>query len=147
MAVRVLLLMALTGLFAAAWNSDGPAPANSLRASAIRASESQTVAAEHRHELLVSEVSQTITISPKLDLSAVALPELIAPGTYRVVDAQGRAGWVTIPADDRSAFATDGPQPFYTSQSASGRWYFFIRVDAIPVENASVSRKALAAGR
>lgn len=132
MAARVLLLMALTGLFAAAWNSDCPESATSLQASTTRLPESKTVLAEHGQELMVSEVSQAISISPELDLSADLLPVLIAPGTYRVVDAQGRVGWVTIPADNRFSFTTNELEPFYASQSESGRWYF-IRVDVAPL--------------
>lgn len=132
MAARVLLLMALTGLFAAAWNSDCPEAANSLRASVARPSNPEIVAGEDGRELMVLEVSQSITISREFDPSAVSLPELIAPGTYRVVDAQGRVGWITIPADSQLALTTDEPEPFYASQSESGRWYF-IRVAAAPL--------------
>ena len=81
---------------------------------------------------MVSEISQAITISPEFDLAAVSLPERIAPGTYRLVDAQGRVGWITIPAADQSALTTGEPEPFYNSQSASGRWYF-IRVATAPL--------------
>lgn len=132
MAARVLLLIALTGLFAAAWNSDCPEAANSLEAFTIRPPESNPVVGKHGQERMVSEISQTITISQEFDPSAVSLPELIAPGTYRVVDAQGRVGWITIPAVDQSAFSIDAPEPFYNSQSESGCWYF-IRVTATPL--------------
>ena len=132
MAARVLLLMALTGLFAAAWNSDCPETANSLQAFTTRPPESKTIVGEYGQEWMVSEISQNITISQEFDPSAVSLPELIAPGTYRVVDAQGRVGWITIPAVDQSAFAIDEPEPFYNSQSESGCWYF-IRVTAAPL--------------
>ena len=132
MAARVLLLMALTGLFAAAWNSDCSEAANSFRASTIRSPKSKTVAGERGRKLMVSEISQALTISPEFDLAAVSLPELIAPGTYRLVDAQGRVGWITIPAADQSALTTGEPEPFYNSQSASGRWYF-IRVATAPL--------------
>lgn len=132
MAARVLLLMALTGLFAAAWNSDCPEGENSIQAFTIRPPESKAVVGEHGQEWVVSEISQTITISQEFDPSTVSLPELIAPGTYRVVDAQGRVGWVSIPAVDQPAFAIAEPEPFYNSQSESGCWYF-IRVAAAPL--------------
>lgn len=132
MAARVLLLMALTGLFAAAWNSDCPEAANSLQAFTTRPWESKTIVGEHGEEWMVSEISQTIAISRELDPSAVLVPTLIASGTYRVVDAEGRVGWITIPAGDQSAFTIDEPKPFYNSQSESGCWYF-IRVTAAPL--------------
>jgi hypothetical protein len=132
MAARVLLLMALTGLFAAAWNSDCPEAANSLQAFTIRPPESKAVVGEHRQEWMGSEISQTITLSQEFDPSAVSLPELIAPGTYRVVDSQGRVGWISIPAVDQSAFAIEEPESFYNSRSESGCWYF-IRVTAAPL--------------
>ena len=132
MAARVLLLIALTGLFAAAWNSDCPEAASSPQTFTTRPPESKAVLGEHGDEWMVSEINQTIAISREFDTSAVLLPTLIAPGTYRVVDAEGRVGWVTIPAGDQSAFAIEEPAPFYKSQSQSGCWYF-IRVAVAPL--------------
>ena len=132
MAARVLLLMALTGLFAAAWNSDCPEATSSLQASATSPPESKTVVGANDQEWMVSEISPTITISREFDPTEVLLPKLIVPGTYRVVDAEGRVGWITVPAGDQSEFTIDEPEPFYNSQSESGRWYF-IRVTTAPL--------------
>ena len=132
MAARVLLLMALTGLFAGAWNSDCPKAVNSLQEFTTRPPESKTIVGEHGQEWMVSEISQTITISREFDTSSVLLPALITSGTYRVVDAEGRVGWITIPVGDQSAFTIDEPKPFYSSQSEFGCWYF-IRVTAAPL--------------
>lgn len=132
MAARVLLLMALTGLFAAAWNSDSPDAANSPLVSSVVRPESQPVAAGYGQEWHVSDVSQTVTISHEFDHFAVSFPESITPGTYRIVDAEGRVGWMTIPVGDQPESASNKPEPFYTSQSETGRWYF-IRVEAAPI--------------
>lgn len=132
MAARMLLLMALTGVFAAAWNSDSPEAATSRMASMTRRPEFKSVAEEYRQEWKVSEVSQSVMISREFDLSTVSLPDSIASGTYRVVDFLGRVGWMTIPVNDRSPSTIDDAQPFYSSQSETGRWYF-IRVEAAPI--------------
>lgn len=132
MAARVLLLMALTGTFAAAWNSDSPEAATSRLASAARRPESKSVAPEYSPEWKVSEVSQAVTFSREIDLSTLSLPKSISAGTYRVVDAQGRVGWVTIPANSQSTPTAEESEPFYSSRSEVGRWYF-IRVDAAPI--------------
>lgn len=132
MAVRVLLLMALTGMFAAAWNSDCPKAATSLLTSTVISENSELVTGDYNHEWMVSADSQAITISREFDRFAVSLPESIAPGTYRVVDTQGRVGWMTIPIVDEFALSSDEPESFYTSRSETGHWYF-IRVDAAPI--------------
>ncbi len=142
MPARVLLLIALTGLFAAAWNSDSPQAANSPFASSVVRPESKSYAAEDSQEWNVSEVSQSVVISHEFDQLAVSLPESIAPGTYRVVDAQGRVGWVTIPINDQPETTIGKPEPFYTSQSETGRWYF-IRVDAAPIIAATQTGSAV----
>ncbi len=132
MAARVLLLMVLTGLFAAAWSSDCPQAADALPAFTTLPPNSKATFGEDRQERKISEVSQTVTISQEFDASAIVLPTLIAPGTYRVVDAKGRVGWITIPTGAPSEATSDEPKPFYNSQSESGCWYF-IRVPAAPL--------------
>lgn len=132
MAARVLLLVALTGLFAAGWNSDCPQAADPTLAAVVHRPEFQSVAGEFREERKVSGVSQSATVSAEFDTAAIVLPELIAPGTYRVVDGNGRVGWITIAPGAQAAVAINEPKPFYNSQSESGCWYF-IRVTAAPV--------------
>jgi len=132
MAVRLLLLMTLTGLFAAAWNSDSPQAATPSLAAAVRRPDPKSVAVGLQQEWKASQVSQSVVISHEFGQLAVALPESIAPGTYRVVDPQGRVGWVAIPVEDLPSSAVDEPKPFYISQSEAGGWYF-IRVEAAPV--------------
>ena len=135
MAARVLLLIAVTGLFATAWSSDHPQAATRQLASAAaalpeRPSDAQSV----EHTLTVTEIGHAVSVPAELDTSIAMLPELISPGTYRVVDAQGQVGWLSIPLDNDNSperSATE-PQPAYSTESASGRWYF-IRVEAAPV--------------
>ena len=133
MAVRVLLLIAFTGLFATAWSSDRPLGTTALMAANIpplpeRPSDDDN----DRHTLVVSEVGRAVSISAELNVSLVVPPELIAPGTYRVVDAQGRVGWMSIPINNSPEHAGVEPQPVYSSESHNGHWYF-IRVESAPV--------------
>jgi hypothetical protein len=142
MAARVLLLMALTGLFAAAWNSDSPQAAAAPQSSLARIPEFENVADELHEGLIVSQTSQVITYSLEFDLAGVSLPELIAPGTYRVIDVQGRVGWMTIPVADQTTIPNDEPETIYTTQSESGRWYF-IRVATAPTTTALQTGRAV----
>ena len=133
MAVRVLLLIGFTALFATAWNSDRPAAATPrLTADTRHVPDRPASTKKTDGSLAVSEVGQIISMSAELDVSIVSPPELISPGTYRVVDAQGRVGWMSIPADNNPERAATEPQPIYSSESAHGRWYF-VRVEAAPV--------------
>ena len=65
-------------------------------------------------------------------MSVVLLPELISPGTYRVVDAQGQVAWMSFPVDNNPERAATEPQPIYSTESAIGHWYF-VRIEAAPV--------------
>jgi len=132
MAARVLLLMALTGLFAAAWNSDRPSVTSAIQPSALRSMETKVIGRVDAQKRIDSKPSQSIADSQEFNPSSVTLPVWIAPGTYRVVDTQGRVGWITIPPVRQNAFTTDEPEPFYASQFESERWYF-IRVDPVPL--------------
>ena len=135
MAARVLLLITVTGLFATAWSSDHPeAATRQLASAAVVLPERPSSAQSVEHTLTVTEIGHAVSVPAELDTSIAMLPELISPGTYRVVDAQGQVGWLSIPLDndispERSATE---PQPVYSTESASGRWYF-IRVEAAPV--------------
>jgi hypothetical protein len=101
MAVRILLLIVVTGLFATAWNSDRPEAAMRRLASDSRPLPERPASVEiDRDSLMVAEVGHAVSVSAELDVSIVVPPELIAPGTYRVVDAQGRVGWMSIPVNN-----------------------------------------------
>ena len=133
MAVRVLLLIVFTGLFATAWSSDRPETATPQLASHNQPlPERPTASVKVHHALVVAEVGHTVSVSADLDLSLVVPPELIAPGTYRVVDAQGRVGWLSVPVNNSPEHAGFEAQPVYSSESHNGHWYF-IRVEAAPV--------------
>ena len=133
MAARVLLLIAVTGLFAIAWSSDHPqAATRQLASAAVALPERPSSAQSVEHTLAVTEIGHAVSGFAELDTSIAMLPELISPGTYRVVDAQGRVGWLSIPVDNNPERAATEPQPVYSTESASGRWYF-IRVEAAPV--------------
>lgn len=133
MAVRVLLLISFTGLFAAIWGSDGPGIAGPMLASETQRLPDGPVAVEDiRRTLDVPEVGRAVTITPEFNRSLVTLPEAITAGTYRVVDAQGQVGWMTISTDEQFATADVEIKPLYSSESAHGRWYF-IRVEAVPI--------------
>ncbi len=135
MPARVLLLITVTGLFATAWSSDHPQAATRQLASAIAALPERPSSVQSvEHTLAVTEIGHAVSISAELDTSITVLPELISSGTYRVVDAQGRVGWLSVPLENNNSpeRAATEPQPVYFSQSASGRWYF-VRVEAAPV--------------
>lgn len=133
MAVRILLLIACTGLFATAWSSDRPEMATRHLACDIcpRPDRPSSVEDDQR-ALVVAEVSRAVSVSAEFDVSVVLLPELISSGTYRVIDAQGRVAWMSIPVDNNPERAATEPQPIYSTESTIGRWYF-VRVDAAPV--------------
>ena len=133
MAVRVLLLIAVTGLFATAWSSDHPEAATRRLVSDNHPRPDRPSSVENdSRSLVVAEVGRAVSVSAEFDVSVVLLPELISPGTYRVVDAQGRVAWLCIPTDSKPERAATEPQPMYSTESASGRWYF-VRVEAAPV--------------
>jgi hypothetical protein len=131
MAVRVLLLIAVTGLFATAWSSDRP-EATTRRLASASLPERPSPVENAQRSLVVAEVGRAVSVSAEFDVSVVLLPELISSGTYRVVDAQGRVAWMSIPVDNNPERAATEPQPIYSTESAIGRWYF-VRVDAAPV--------------
>lgn len=133
MAVRLLLLLAMTGMFATAWSFDRPEAAFQRRAAAVHVLPVRPVVDDSTdRSLTVVEVGQAVSASTELDPEQVVIPELIAPGTYRVVDAAGRVGWMSMPDDNNPERAACEAQPFYTSESEAGRWYF-VRVEAAPV--------------
>ncbi|TXT30043.1 MAG: hypothetical protein FD138_2345 [Planctomycetota bacterium] len=133
MAVRVLLLVVFTGVFATAWSADGPAATTARLASKSQQLPERPSAADNNHRtLVVAEVGRAVAVSTELDVSIVVPPELIASGTYRVVDAQGRVGWMSIPVGSSPEHAGFEPQPVYSSETANGHWYF-IRVEAAPI--------------
>lgn len=133
MAVRILLLVAVTGLFATAWSSDHPEAVTRRLASDSRPLPDRPSPIENaQRTLVVAEVGRAVSVSAEFDVSVVLLPELISPGTYRVVDAQGRVAWMSIPVDNNPERAATEPQPLYSTESANGRWYF-VRVEAAPV--------------
>lgn len=132
MAVRILLLIAFTGLFATAWNSDGRGgPTDELAASARQLPE-HPAASDEVQPVVVSESGNIVRVSSEFDMSVVSLPESIGPGTYRVVDAHGRVGWITIAAEDQASAKPTTVEPLYATQSENERWYF-IRVESAPV--------------
>lgn len=133
MAVRVLLLIVVTGLFATVWSSDRPETVTHRLASEIRPLPDRPSSIENdQRSLIVAEVGRAVSVSAEFDVSVVLLPELISSGTYRVVDAQGRVAWMSIPVDNNPERAATEPQPIYSTESTIGRWYF-VRVDAAPV--------------
>lgn len=133
MAVRVLLLIAFTGVFATAWSSDRPeVVSHGLAANSQPLPERPSARDDDRGSLMVAEVGRAVSVSVELDVSLVVPPELIAPGTYRVIDAQGRVGWMSIPISDSPEYAGVEPQPIYTHGTTNGQWYF-IRVEAAPI--------------
>ncbi len=135
MAARVALLLAFTGFFAVAWESDQKAEAKTLAAK-IRLPERPVFGQKTPPEIAVSQVSRGLVISSESDFSNCVLPNGIVPGTYRVVDGRGSVGWVTIPERNES------PEPllevvsepkrldFFSSQNSDGRWYFIRAVNA-----------------
>lgn len=133
MAARILLLIACTGVFATAWSSDHPEASSRRLASDSRPLPERPSAEDNdRGSLMVAQVGRSVSVSAELDVSLVVPPELIAPGTYRVIDAQGRVGWMSIPVSDSPEYAGIEPQPIYSHGTANGQWYF-IRVEAAPV--------------
>lgn len=137
MAARVALLLAFTGIFAVAWESDRSSVTITLAAK-VRLPERPPLIQEVRRDPVISQISRGITISSESDFSRCVLPDGILPGTYRVIDEQGAVGWTTIQSGDGSqedaSRADKGSQKtvdFFVSQSPKGRWYF-IRIEAAP---------------
>ena len=110
MAVRVLLLIAVTGLFATAWSSDRPEAATRRLAAETRPLPDRPSPVENaQRTLVVAEVGRAVSVSAEFDVSVVLLPELISSGTYRVVDAQGRVAWMSIPLHNHPERAATEP--------------------------------------
>lgn len=137
MAARVALLLAFTGFFAVAWDSDQKAEAKILAAK-NRSSVEPVLAEKLSRQIAASPVSHGLDILSTSDFSNCTLPEGIVPGAYRVVDGKGAVAWVTIPARKQlpelqsEVVGESKSLDFFSSQTTGGRWYF-IRVEAAPV--------------
>lgn len=137
MAARVALLLAFTGFFAVAWESDQKAEAKILLTKS-RLPEKPILGQKKQLEMTTFQVGQGLIISSESDFSGCTIPEIIVPGTYRIVDAKGAVGWITIPERylilGNTSEGSDQPEKrdFFTSQTSGGRWYF-IRTEAAPV--------------
>ena len=135
MAARVALLLAFTGFFAVAWESDRQ-PGTVLSVAKARWPEPLPVAEATDRLAIISQITGSVANSSESDFSRCVLPNEIRPGTYRVVDDRGSVGWTTIPeaGDLRNDplpndAVTQKPVDVFVSQSSEGRWYF-IRVNA-----------------
>lgn len=144
MAARVLLLFAFTGLFATAWSFDQPPvsatglakradvlPAVVTHAQAV--DQVDVVPADSKRIEPILEVRPVTNVAnlKQLDVSLCKLPDGITPGSYRVVDQQGRTGWMSLTLDDlTSQGMLSGADSFdmYVSREDRNVWYF-IRVD------------------
>ena len=137
MAARVALLLAFTGIFATAWESDR-SPVTTMLAAKPRLPERPPLIQEARRDPIISQISRGIAISSESNFSRCVIPDGILPGTYRVNDERGSVGWTTIHSGDGSqedaSRADKGSQKtadLFVSQSPKGRWYF-IRIEAAP---------------
>lgn len=132
MAARVALLIAFTGFFASIWGSDRPPTPASVTAQ--RLPNRPSMIEDIRESLVVSPVSRGLVISSESDFTNCVLPEGLPSGTYRVIDEQGRVGWLSLPADDKATdrSVTQSAEDVYVRRSPKGRWHF-IRIAAAPV--------------
>jgi hypothetical protein len=123
MAVRILLLISCTVLFACAWERDAPPAA----ASQFAASQRQRQPNRPR-KIDSSPPSQLTIVSSEFDRASVVLPKSMSAGVYRIVDSLGRVGWMHVP---ESAHATPRRQPtsHYSTHLGNRSWHF-IRMDA-----------------
>lgn len=132
MAARILLLFAATGLFAAAWDSDRPlrvATDGDLVPQLLNRPAHQGPAVS---AVPLSKSSANVAISSEFDPGRMTLPASMAPGTYRVIDARGRVGWLSVPGPENLPTPSHTQPAVYTSRSDHGDW-FFIRIDPAPM--------------
>lgn len=132
MAMRVALLILVTGVFAALWAGDHPARLAGKVHPARNADESRPVSPQRSSESLTRYPSElnystgSILLATS-NLSSVPLPEGITAGTYLVADQTGRTQVRVIRTDDRDA-SDKSVANHYSIELSGARWHF-IRID------------------
>lgn len=128
MNARVFLLLLVTGLFMAAWNSDQAAEQQFL---AERAQERAAMAVVNAAPHSTNNLSTTQTRVPQLTSHVPATPQVVsqfrpdgmAEGVYRAVSESGVTFELTV-SGSTGAAARD----FYMADSPDGQRWYFIRV-------------------
>jgi hypothetical protein len=123
MAVRILLLVFCTGLFACAWNMDAP-PAAAAQFAASRRQQPP----DRRRDIDHSRLSQLTIVSSEFDRASVVLPKSMTAGVYRIVDSLGRVGWIHIPESTHAT--TRRPRKSHYSTHIGNLSWHFVRTDA-----------------
>ena len=132
MAMRVALLILVTGVFAALWAGDHPQQVAGKTHPARKADDFRPVSPQRSSESLTRYSSEphhsagSILLATS-NLSNVPLPEGIAAGTYLVAAQTGRTQVRVIRTDDRDDSEKSIPN-HYTIEMSGARWHF-IRID------------------
>lgn len=154
---RLLLLAVVIGLFVRAWSTNDGLKRRGL--ARHRAAAVQTVALRNDRPAV-----QIVRVPAERDVTEVAgheehwtvancpipLPAGIVPGTYRVIDDQGRVARLTVVAEDmatQSSSQTQVETEFFMINAPQSRWYFVrlktaplaARTGAAPVASLSVA--------
>jgi len=125
MNARVFLLVVVTGLFMAAWNSDQEAEQQFLAQRAQLRAAATLAQADNAMPGIDSSHVQTVirhpaTVTPVRPVVSQFRPDGLAAGSYRAVGENGVTFELTV---ESSANATK--REFYVADSPAGvRWYF-----------------------
>jgi hypothetical protein len=143
---RLLLLVAVTALFARTWSVNSGRHVDSV--SRARPAVSQNLGPWHSIHPVRRPViaTQPVSITTQhavqgeeiwtVETSPIALPDGIAPGLYRVVDDAGRVARLEIAGgQQRGAGSHSVPADFHMTTIGGRRWYF-IRLQPTTVTGA-----------
>ncbi|MBW3541810.1 MAG: hypothetical protein KY476_16200 [Planctomycetes bacterium] len=138
MAIRLLMLMATTTLFAIAWSLDRRSVdfnphGQSLETHAAVEPRSRGLKSTLRAPRMTDTVPVTVESPPAEIGCEIPLPETLAPGEYRVVSSEGRVIEATLSQDDLEYHGlgrTIEKRDLYITDAPGIRWYF-IRLDTI----------------
>lgn len=129
MNARVFLLLIVTGLFMAAWNSDQAAEQQFLAQRAQKRA-AMAVVESDRHGMSTPSVGQNshhAQLTAHIPESHTAVcrfqPDGMAAGVYRAVSETGVTFELTV-----TAAASQTPREFYVADSPDGRRWYFVRI-------------------
>lgn len=132
MAMRVALLILVTGVFAALWAGDHPERVAAKTLPSGKVDESRPVSPQRTSDTLTRYPSEpkhsaghSILLATS-NLSNIPLPAGISAGTYLVADQTGRTQVRVIRADDNNG--SESISNHYTIEMSGARWHF-IRID------------------
>jgi hypothetical protein len=131
MNARVFLIVVLTGLFMAAWNSDQTAEQQFL---AQRAEMRAAMAVAQYHdqstavssEVMPASVANSHSVPPAGSMESTFRPEEMAAGSYRAVNEHGVTYEFTVQPESAGS-----ARDFYVADDPNGvRWYY-VRIQSV----------------